>query len=280
MLRRQLPAAFELVYDNYNALAIGFSPTERTPDAIVSVTLYPRWVSLFFLYGATLPIRCGCSQGSGKQVRSIRLETAAVLEDARRSTRCCGRRSHNRTCRCPKAAAGPSSSSPSPHGSGRAEWRNSVAMKRAGLACTIAVSCSPRPPSAAAPSVRSADVRDRVRVADLVRRRFDARRRRRREVEHRLDAAPGSRHRPLEVGGAARVGEPADVGTTRALVLRPEDRATPCATPSSSLPSGRADARSGFRPSRRRAAGEFSIVARIPAGATATGTMPSFDVVG
>ena len=80
MLRRQLPGAFELVYDNYNALAIGFSPTERTPDAIVSVALYPRWVSLFFLYGATLADPLRLLQGSGKQVRSIRLETASTLE--------------------------------------------------------------------------------------------------------------------------------------------------------------------------------------------------------
>jgi hypothetical protein len=80
ILRRQLPAAFELVYDNYNALAIGFSPTEKTPDAIVSVTLYPRWVSLFFLYGATLPDPLHLLQGSGKQVRSIRLERADVLK--------------------------------------------------------------------------------------------------------------------------------------------------------------------------------------------------------
>ena len=29
-MRARLPGAFELVYDNYNALAIGFSPTERT----------------------------------------------------------------------------------------------------------------------------------------------------------------------------------------------------------------------------------------------------------
>ena len=48
-LRHQLPGAFELVYDNYNALVIGFSPTEKTPDAIrvggalpaVGLTLLP-----------------------------------------------------------------------------------------------------------------------------------------------------------------------------------------------------------------------------------------------
>ena len=79
-LRHQLPGAFELVYDNYNALVIGFSPTEKTPDAIVSVALYPRWVSLFFLYGATLPDPLRLLQGSGKQVRSIRVEGAHTLK--------------------------------------------------------------------------------------------------------------------------------------------------------------------------------------------------------
>jgi hypothetical protein len=80
ILRKRFPAAFELVYDNYNALAIGFSPTEKTPDAIVSVTLYPRWVSLFFLYGATLPDPLGLLQGTGRQVRSIRLASADTLK--------------------------------------------------------------------------------------------------------------------------------------------------------------------------------------------------------
>jgi hypothetical protein len=40
-MRARLPGAIELVYDNYNALAIGFSPTERTSDVIFSIALYP-----------------------------------------------------------------------------------------------------------------------------------------------------------------------------------------------------------------------------------------------
>ena len=54
-LRSYFPGALELIYDNYNALAIGFSPTERASDAIVSLALYPRWVSVFFLRGASSP---------------------------------------------------------------------------------------------------------------------------------------------------------------------------------------------------------------------------------
>jgi hypothetical protein len=50
--RARLPGALELVYDNYNALAIAFSPTERRDDILRSIVLYPRWVSLFFYRGA------------------------------------------------------------------------------------------------------------------------------------------------------------------------------------------------------------------------------------
>ena len=51
-VRRLLPGAFELVYDNYNALALAFAPTERPSELILSITLYPRRVSLFFTRGA------------------------------------------------------------------------------------------------------------------------------------------------------------------------------------------------------------------------------------
>ena len=79
-LRRRMPGAHEPVYDNYNALVIGFGPTERASDAVLSLALYARWVTLFFLFGATLPDPLGLLKGSGKQVRSIRLETASIVD--------------------------------------------------------------------------------------------------------------------------------------------------------------------------------------------------------
>lgn len=79
-MRKRLPGAVELVYDNYNALVIGFGPTERASDAIFSIALYPRWVNLFFLRGASLPDPKGLLKGSGNQVRSIVLEDAAILD--------------------------------------------------------------------------------------------------------------------------------------------------------------------------------------------------------
>ena len=64
-MRARLPGAIELVYDNYNALAIGFGPGERASEAIFSIALYPRWVTLFFLRGAALEDAHGILRGSG-----------------------------------------------------------------------------------------------------------------------------------------------------------------------------------------------------------------------
>lgn len=80
-MRRRVPGAVELVYDNYNALAIGFSATERASDCIVSLAVFPKGVSLAFYYGATLPDPRGLLQGTGSQNRFLRLESAARLRD-------------------------------------------------------------------------------------------------------------------------------------------------------------------------------------------------------
>ena len=80
-MRKRFPRADVLVYDNYNALAIGFGPTERTSEAVFSIALYPRWTNLFFLQGAGLPDPHKLLKGSGKRVRSIRLGEAGLLDD-------------------------------------------------------------------------------------------------------------------------------------------------------------------------------------------------------
>ncbi len=79
-LRTRLPGATELVYDNYNALAIGFGPTDRVGDIIFSVAAYPRWVSLFFMQARGLPDPTGLLQGSGTKARHIVLGDPADLD--------------------------------------------------------------------------------------------------------------------------------------------------------------------------------------------------------
>src|SRR3954464_11965111 len=89
-MRQRLPGAAEFVYDNYNALVIGFGPTDRPSDALFSVVLYPRHVNLGFLQGALLDDPAGVLLGTGTQFRHIRLipdasvlarpEVAALIE--------------------------------------------------------------------------------------------------------------------------------------------------------------------------------------------------------
>jgi hypothetical protein len=78
-MQERLPGAVRLVYDNYNALVIGFGPSERASEAIFSIALYPRWVTLFFLQGAGLADPKRLLKGSGKIVRHIVLASATDL---------------------------------------------------------------------------------------------------------------------------------------------------------------------------------------------------------
>jgi hypothetical protein len=80
-MRKRFPTAVELVYDNYNALAIGFSSTERTSDVIVSVAVYASGVNLYFMYGRSLPDPKKLLQGTGNQGAFVRFPDASVLDD-------------------------------------------------------------------------------------------------------------------------------------------------------------------------------------------------------
>jgi len=78
-LRKRLPAANELVYDNYNFFVIGYSSTERPSDSIISIAAAANGVGLSFYYGARLPDPHKVLLGSGSQNRFIRLESTATL---------------------------------------------------------------------------------------------------------------------------------------------------------------------------------------------------------
>lgn len=80
-MRALLPGALELVYDNYNALAIAYGPTERRSDVIFSLAVYPRWVSLFIVGGPHLDDPKGLLKGAGAVVRHIVLDAPERLDD-------------------------------------------------------------------------------------------------------------------------------------------------------------------------------------------------------
>jgi len=79
-VRELFPRGHELVYDNYNALVFAISPSGRTPDCFLSVTGYPRWVTLFFAHGNELDDPQGLLEGEGKHIRGVRLVQAADFD--------------------------------------------------------------------------------------------------------------------------------------------------------------------------------------------------------
>jgi len=78
-VRKRVPTANELVWDNYNFFVIGYSPTERPTDSILSIAARANGVGLCFIHGATLPDPKKLLLGSGKQTRFIRMESARLL---------------------------------------------------------------------------------------------------------------------------------------------------------------------------------------------------------
>ena len=82
-LKRRLPGATILVYDNYNALAIGFAAEDRAGTVVLSIALYPKWINLFFLRGVELEDPHGLLKGEGSKVRHIPKVTAGSLDDER-----------------------------------------------------------------------------------------------------------------------------------------------------------------------------------------------------
>ena len=81
-MRERLPGAVQIVYDNYNALVVGFGPSERASEAAFSIALYPKTVRLFFLSGAELPDPKKLLEGEGRYVRSIVVKSADDLDKA------------------------------------------------------------------------------------------------------------------------------------------------------------------------------------------------------
>ena len=79
-MRKRLPGACALVYDNYNGLVMGFGPTERPSAALFSILAQPDHVTLCFLQGARLKDPQRILAGGGNQVRHVRLVGGITLD--------------------------------------------------------------------------------------------------------------------------------------------------------------------------------------------------------
>ena len=97
------------------------------------------------------------------------------------------------------------------------------------------------------------------------------------QVEHRVEIADGGRVDLIDVSGATPAGPPADIGRTRALTLRPEG-ASYTLRYEVQLPAARASRCPLWIPTVAAdlRAASVRVTTRLPSGARAAGTMPTF----
>lgn len=67
------PKCNELIYDNYNFLALGWAPTDRMSDIFCSIAVGTRGVMFGFMWGVKLDDPKGLLRGGGNQFRSLRV---------------------------------------------------------------------------------------------------------------------------------------------------------------------------------------------------------------
>ena len=80
-MRRRLPGANELVYDNYNFLVIAYCPTKKPSDSYFSIAADRNGASLSFGFNGTrIDDPRGLLQGKGASNRYLRVDSARVLE--------------------------------------------------------------------------------------------------------------------------------------------------------------------------------------------------------
>jgi len=96
-----------MVYDNYNGLVIGFGPTERASQGIVSLAIFPRWVTLCFIQnGPDIPDPGGLLKWRGTSYDTSGCNRRKISTSLR-FARCSDTRLGSRTCAStPRDAAG------------------------------------------------------------------------------------------------------------------------------------------------------------------------------
>jgi hypothetical protein len=104
-MRKRLPTANELVYDNYHFFVFGYGPTVRPSDCVVSLAANSKGVNLNFLYGSELADPHQLLQGAGgKTVLCVWREHPPLTNRKRGS--CSTLQRHKPIRRFPNRAAG------------------------------------------------------------------------------------------------------------------------------------------------------------------------------
>lgn len=80
LVLNEAPNSFELIYDSYNTLSTAFSFTDDLNHAFCHIALYSKHVNLGFNYGSELEDPKELLNGSGKQIRHLKIKKDDDLE--------------------------------------------------------------------------------------------------------------------------------------------------------------------------------------------------------
>src|SRR5438552_14465619 len=75
LILAEMAPCYENIYDAYSAVAIGYGTTDRLRDGVFHIAVYSQHVNLGFNDGATLDDPKAILQGSGNQIRHIKIKT-------------------------------------------------------------------------------------------------------------------------------------------------------------------------------------------------------------
>jgi len=80
-IRKRLPGANELVYDYTAFFVIGYSPTDKAIEGILSIAARANDVRLYFMHGKTMPDPKKLLKGAGSTTRFVQIESTSQLSD-------------------------------------------------------------------------------------------------------------------------------------------------------------------------------------------------------
>jgi hypothetical protein len=79
LVLEEMAPCHENIYDAYSAVAIGYGPTDRLGDGVLHIAVYSKGVNLGFNQGANLADPVGIFDGTGKQIRHIKIRSQSDL---------------------------------------------------------------------------------------------------------------------------------------------------------------------------------------------------------
>ncbi len=75
------PQTNELIYDNYNAVAFGWSPTDKAGDVFCSIAIFSDHVNFGFNHGIDIDDPGNMLLGEGNQYRYIKIRDKADFQE-------------------------------------------------------------------------------------------------------------------------------------------------------------------------------------------------------